>query len=107
MKIAFNENQRRVCLLAVKYLNAATVILLNKDPVGQPLIDRGSALLFRVGHNGDNLADADLTPIEVDTLVRALDATHFIYVLSQTLTTPNDERQKTLQYIRQCKSALQ
>ena len=106
MNIKFNEQQRRVCLLAVRCLNAATAVLLHKDEAGKPLMDRGSALLYRVGHNGDNLENADLTPVEVDTLMRALNVAHFVYVLSKTLTMPGDERQKTLSCIRQCMSAI-
>lgn len=106
MKLKFNEGQRKTCLLAVRHLNAAIVVLLNKDERGKVLIDKGSALLQRIGHNGENLAEAELTSVEVDTLVRALNATHFIYVLSKKLPVPNDERQQTLRYIRQCMSAL-
>lgn len=106
MKVKFNESQRKACLTAIRCLSAATAALLHQDELGQPIMDRATALLHRVGPNGDNLADADLDATEVDTLARALDAAHFIYVLSKTVSTPDDERQKLLSVIRQCMSAV-
>jgi hypothetical protein len=74
MKVSFNEGQRKVCLQAVKMLNAATAVLLNQEEkIGKPLLDRSSNLMFRIGPDGCNLADFDLTPNDVDTLSRALD----------------------------------
>jgi len=107
VKIQFNEHQCKVCLLAVKMLNAAVAVILSKEEsVGKPLLDHSSGLMFRMGPNGSNLADFDLTPTDVDTLARALDATHFVYVLSPTLEMAEDEKQRTLQYIRQCKAMI-
>jgi hypothetical protein len=107
VKVKFNENQCKASLLAVKLLNAAVAVILSKEEaIGRPLLDRSSDLMFRIGPNGSNLADFDLTPTDVDTLARALDATHFVYVLSPTLEMAEDEKQRTLQYIRQCKAMI-
>ena len=107
MKIKFNERQRKACVLAVLHLQAAAVVLLRNNNVGKPLFLRGQELLRRIGQDGEDLAGADLNPIETDTLMRALNATHFIYILSKTLNVSDDERQKTLNTIRQCMSVFQ
>ena len=101
----FSESQCKVCVLAIRCLTSATAALLHKDPQGQPLMDKASALLHRVGSHGENLAAID--PEQVGLLRRALNVTHMIYVLSKTLPTPESDRQHTLRLLRQCMSILE
>jgi len=103
MKVKFNEEQRKACLLSVRCLAAATAALLHQDTMGKTIMDRAVALLHRVGPNGDALSDADLTTEEIETLGAALNAAHFVLVLSKGMTNmPDEERQATLKSIRHC-----
>ena len=104
MKVKFNDDQCKACLLSVRCFVAATAALLHQDPLGKTIMDRATALLHRIGPDGDALADADLDREESNTLVSALNAAHFILVLSKdvAMSMPDDERQATLKNIRHC-----
>ncbi len=98
------ESQCRACHLSLRCLTAATATLLHKDPAGKPLMDRAFAMLHRVGPDGKNLPELTLTAEETDTLVRALNASHFVFVLTKNPVgvCPEDQRGPVLKDIRDC-----
>lgn len=106
MKVKLNEGQCKACLVAVRCLSASVAVLLHNDEIGRPLMDRAAELLRKVGPDGVNLAEATLTPEEADTLSRALNAAHFIFVLSKVPVgiVPEDQRNSVLKDIRHCLS---
>lgn len=107
MKVRFNEAQRKACITAVKCLQAVVVVTLNRDIQGRVWIERASHLMRVVGPEAINLSDSDLSLSEVATLERALDVMHYVWTFSKELPLSREERQKVLNAVRQCKSAIQ
>jgi hypothetical protein len=107
MKVRFNELQRKACINATRCLQAVVVVTLNRDPLGETWINRAAHLMKYIGPEAINLSDADLTPEEAVTLAKALDVMHYVWTFSKELPLSREERNKVLNSVRQCKSAIQ
>lgn len=107
MKVRFNESQRKACMTAVRCLQAVVVVTLNQEALGAVWIERAGHLMRCIGPEGLHLSNADLSATEAADLSVALDLMHYVWTFSKEVDLSREEKQKMLNFVRQCKSAIQ